>query len=189
MKTKLVALILCLCSLTAWAADGASGNEGQPVSGGLTTIAALDVPRYMGTWYEIAKFPNWFQRKCAGSTRAEYSLNNEGGVQVINRCRLASGEMIEAIGQARQIGPATSPKLAVRFAPDWLSFLPFVWGDYWVIDLDAQYRLVAVSEPNREYLWILARTPQVDAREYQELLARLAQKGFDLRRLEVTRQD
>jgi len=143
----------------------------------------------MGTWYEIAKFPNWFQRKCAGGTQAEYSLKNDGMVQVINRCRLESGEMIEAIGAARQIGPATSPRLEVRFAPAWLSFLPFVWGDYWVIDIDENYQLVAVSEPKKEYLWILARTPNIDPDDYKNLLARLSQKGFDLRRLEVTRQD
>lgn len=97
--------------------------------------------------------------------------------------------MIEAIGAARQIGPATSARLEVRFAPEWLSFLPFVWGDYWVIDLDEHYRLVAVSEPKKEYLWILSRTPHVDPNDYKNLLARLVHKGFDLRKLEVTKQD
>jgi apolipoprotein D and lipocalin family protein len=97
--------------------------------------------------------------------------------------------MIEAIGAARQIGNATSPKLEVRFAPEWLSFLPLVWGDYWVIDLDEHYQLVAVSEPKKEYLWILARTPNIDPNAYKNLLARLKQKGFDLRKLEVTKQD
>ena len=87
----------------------------------LQTIAALDVPRYMGTWYEIAKFPNWFQKKCIGATRAEYRQLQDGSVQVINRCRLDNGEMSEVIGKARQVGLATSPKLKVRFAADWLS--------------------------------------------------------------------
>ena len=71
----------------------------------------------------------------------------------------------------------------MRFAPAWLSFLPFVWGDYWVLDLDPDYRLVAVGEPSREYLWILSRTPTVDARAYSELLERLAARGFDVDRL------
>ncbi|UCV09688.1 lipocalin family protein [Dechloromonas denitrificans] len=189
MKTTLLAVLFCLCPLTAVAGDAAPENDRLPAHSALSTIAALDVPRYMGTWFEIAKFPNWFQKKCTGGTKAEYSLKNDGMVQVINRCRAEGGETIEAIGAARQIGPATSPKLEVRFAPEWLSFLPFVWGDYWVIDLDERYQLVAVSEPKKEYLWILARTPNIDPNDYKNLLARLRQKGFDLRKLEVTKQD
>jgi len=110
-------------------------------------------------------------------------------VQVRNRCVTADGQTTEALGAARQVGPSNSPKLEVRFAPAWLSFLPMVWGDYWVIDLDPQYQLVAVSEPQREYLWVLSRTPQVNAAAYQALLARLAQQGFDLRRLELSPQE
>lgn len=184
-----VFLLSCLCSLTAVAGDSAPASSRQPTDGALHTIPALDVPRYMGTWYEIAKYPNWFQRKCAGWTRADYSLEKDGTVQVINRCRLENGEIQVAVGTARQTGPTTSPKLEVRFAPAWLSFLPFVWGDYWVIDLDEHYQLVAVSEPEKEYLWILARTPAIAPDAYQSLLTRLSQQGFDIRRLEATRQD
>lgn len=154
----------------------------------LTTIASLDVQRYMGTWYEIAKYPNRFQRQCISHTSANYRLREDGKVVVTNSCRNASGQMEQAVGLARQLGPADSPRLQVRFAPAWLSFLPFVWGDYWVIDLDPAYQLVAVSEPKREYLWILARRPAVDKATYEALLARLAQRGFDLSRLEPTRQ-
>lgn len=152
----------------------------------LATITALDVPRYMGRWYEIAKYPNWFQKKCVGDTRADYSLAPEGGVQVINRCRLENGDWNEATGLARQVGDPTSPKLQVRFAPAWLSFIPAVWGDYWVIDLDPAYRLVAVSEPRREYLWVLAREPVVSDDALGALLQRLRQQGFDTGKLEMT---
>lgn len=152
----------------------------------LATIAALDVPRYMGRWYEIAKFPNWFQKKCVGDTSAEYSLRPDGGVQVINRCRMENGEWNEAIGDARQVGGPTSPKLEVRFAPAWLSFIPAVWGDYWVIDLDPAYQLVAISEPQREYLWVLSRNPQVGMDVFDALLQRLRLLGFDPRKLEPT---
>lgn len=154
----------------------------------LAAIAVLDVPRYMGTWYEIAKYPNRFQKKCAGFTSAEYRLKSDGKVQVINRCQLAEGGISEAIGIARQIGTATSPKLKVSFAPAWLSFIPAVWGNYWVIDLDDDYRLAAVSEPNREYLWVLSRTPKVNQASYDALLGRLANKGFDVQKLELTKQ-
>jgi apolipoprotein D and lipocalin family protein len=152
----------------------------------LATIASLDIPRYMGRWYEIAKFPNWFQKKCVGDTRAEYSLKPGSGVQVINRCRMENGEWNEAVGAARQIGVPTSPKLEVRFAPAWLSFIPAVWGDYWVIDLDPAYQLVAISEPRREYLWVLSRNPKVSMDAYDALLQRLRLLGFDTRKLETT---
>jgi apolipoprotein D and lipocalin family protein len=153
------------------------------------TIASLDVPRYMGTWFELAKFPNVFQRKCVSNTRAVYTLNVDNTVQVLNRCRIQDGSTIEALGQAKQMGNATSPVLKVRFAPEWLGWLPLVWGDYWVIDLDDQYQLAAVSDAKREYLWVLSRSPKIDQTRYAALLQRLKQQGFDVDKLQVTPQD
>ncbi|AXS80872.1 lipocalin family protein [Dechloromonas sp. HYN0024] len=189
MKNSLLATVLCLGVLSTMANGSAADNEPPGSSNAVRTIPSLDVARYMGTWYEIAKYPNWFQKKCTGGTRADYSPMSDGRVKVINRCRIAGGDMTEAIGVARQVGPTTSAKLEVRFAPAWLSFLPFVWGDYWVIELDDDYQLVAVSEPKREYLWILSRTPKVDPVSYSALLTKLRQKAFDLHKLEVTQQD
>lgn len=154
----------------------------------LESIPSLDLTRYLGRWYEIAKFPNWFQRKCVADTSAHYSILSAGRVRVTNRCRLESGKMDEALGVARQTGSETSSRLEVRFAPDWLAFLPLVWGNYWVIDLDPEYQLVAISEPKREYLWILSRTPRVEPGRYARLLERLKLQGLDLDRLETTRQ-
>jgi apolipoprotein D and lipocalin family protein len=142
----------------------------------------------MGTWYEIAKFPNWFQRKCVANTKAEYSIRPDGNLKVLNSCKTASGEVTDAEGVAKQIGAKDSPKLLVRFAPAWLSFLPMVWGDYWVIDLDPQYQVAAVSDPKREYLWVLSRTPQLNQKTYEELLQRLKAQQFDVRKLELTTQ-
>ena len=92
-----------------------------------------------------------------------------------------------ALGLARQIGGTQSARLEVRFAPAWLSWLPWVWGDYWIVDLDDRYDLVAVSEPSREYLWILSRSPVVDPSRYAALLARLSAMGLDTGRLEKTK--
>lgn len=181
MKTSLIAPFLIVLSVHAGAADAPA----QP----LATIATLDVPRYMGTWYEIAKFPNRFQKICTGFTKATYSSLADGTLQVVNRCRTDNGTTDEAIGAARQVGRPDSPKLKVRFAPAILSFLPMVWGNYWVIDLDSGYRLAAVSEPKREYLWILARTPRVDKASYDALVARLAAQGLDVSKLVPTRQE
>jgi apolipoprotein D and lipocalin family protein len=169
--------------VTIWLGAGACAAapaEPEP----LKTVPTLDVGRYMGTWYEIAKYPNSFQKKCARSTQATYSLQADGRVQVLNRCQTAKGEWSEAMGAARQIGGPTSAQLKVRFAPAWLSFLPLVWGDYWIIDLDPDYQWVLVSEPEREYLWILSRTPQLPATTYQALLSKLDKLGFDLKRIE-----
>ena len=160
-----------------------------PAAQPLPTVPAVDLPRYLGTWFEIAKFPNWFQRKCVANTRAEYSLRSDGSLQVTNRCKMASGKVDEAIGMARQIGSASSPKLQVRFAPDWLSLIPAVWGDYWVIALDENYQWVAVSEPGRDYLWVLSRTPRMEPQTYADLMLRLSGLGLDVQKLELTAQD
>ena len=160
-----------------------------PAAQPLPTVPAVDLPRYLGTWFEIAKFPNWFQRKCVANTRAEYSLRSDGSLQVTNRCKMASGKADEAIGMARQIGSASSPKLQVRFAPDWLSLIPAVWGDYWVIALDENYQWVAVSEPGRDYLWVLSRTPRMEPQTYADLMLRLSGLGLDVQKLELTAQD
>lgn len=183
IKGTLLASVV-LVGMKAWAAS----NEANPRSD-LATIPALDLPRYLGEWYEIAKFPNRFQRKCTGNTKAIYSALPDGRVQVENRCRLADGSDNVVVGVARQIGAADSPRLKVRFAPAIVSFIPMVWGDYWVIDLDRDYSLVAVSEPKREYLWILSRTPTVSKPAYDALVARLSGQGLDVRKLVRTPQE
>lgn len=183
MKYTLAATALALSVTFSHAADVSAPSP--PV---LTPIASLDVARYMGDWYELAKFPNRFQKQCVSDTRAQYNAQPDGTVQVINRCRQANGEMTQAVGAARQIGEKNSPKLQVRFAPAWLSFISAVWGDYWVIDIDPAYQLVAVSEPKREYLWILSRVSKADPAAYEALLGRLTRMGFDLNRLEVSKQ-
>ena len=154
----------------------------------VTPIATLDVPRYMGTWYEIAKFPNRFQAKCVAHTRARYLAQPNATVQVLNSCETADGSTMDALGLARQPDGPSSPKLQVRFAPAWLSWLPMVWGDYWVIDLDADYQLAAVSDSQREFLWVLSRTPHVPAKTYDALLERLKAQHFDVSKLERTLQ-
>ncbi len=167
---------------------GSSQAIAQQGDQAVKTVASLDVPRYLGTWYEISKFPNWFQKKCVSNTKAVYTAKPDGNLRVLNSCKTAGGEISEAEGLARQIGAKDSSKLEVRFAPEWLSFLPLVWGDYWVIDLDSQYQVAAVSDPRREYLWVLSRTPQLDPKVYADLLQRLKQQQFDIQKLELTSQ-
>ncbi len=176
LRNILPAMLLSFMTPLGWA---------QPPDA-LQTIHQLDVSRYLGRWYEIAKFPNQFQKKCVSDTSAEYSLLANGQISVLNQCRLADGTLQIAEGLARQTGGPQSAKLEVRFAPAWLSFLPFVWGNYWVIDLDERYELAAVSEPTRQYLWILSRKPTVDASRYAALLHRLTGMGLDVQQLETS---
>lgn len=150
----------------------------------LEVVPSVDLPRYMGTWHEIARLPNWFQKKCTGETTATYSLLDNGDIKVVNRCRSENGEFREAEGRAKRAdkhGPNT--KLKVRFAPPVLSLLPFVWGNYWIIDLAEDYSYVAVGEPGRKYLWILARTPDMDETVLQGVLERVQAQGYDLSNL------
>lgn len=160
----------------------------------LVPVAQLDVARYMGTWYQVALYPNRFQAQCARNTTATYRLLADNTLEVVNRCVRADGTADRATGQARPTGvlqggvlaPAT---LQVRFAPAWLSWLPWVWGNYWVVQLADDYRYAVISEPARDYLWVLSRKPQLDAADEAVILARLQAQGFDTAKLQRSPQD
>ena len=146
------------------------------------TVDDVDLDRYLGDWFEIARFPNTFQRTCAGDVRASYARRADGRIDVINRCRTADG-FVEARGVARVIDARTRAKLKVRFAPALLSFLPFVWGDYWILGLADDYSWAVVGSPDRRYLWILARTPVLDTERFASALRAARDNGFDTERL------
>jgi apolipoprotein D and lipocalin family protein len=120
---------------------------------------------------------------------ATYTLLEDGSIKVVNRCQKENGAVTEAEGQAKRASEnGLSAKLKVRFAPKLLSFLPFVWGDYWIIVLAPDYSYAVVGEPNRKYLWILSRTPSMDKAVIQDVLGQIKQKGYDLNGLIRTRQ-
>ena len=146
----------------------------------LPTQDWVEPARYVGRWYEIARLPNRFQDQCAGDVAANYTLRDDGRFTVVNECRTREGGVDRAEGVARRAdreGPAS--RLKVRFAPAWLSFLPWVWGDYWILELDREYRFALVGEPSRKYLWILARNPVMDPADFDRLVARAGGLGFD----------
>lgn len=147
-------------------------------------VAHVELARYAGRWHEIARFPNRFQAKCAGETTADYELLADGGIRVVNACRRADGKITRVEGRARlaRSGGPTSV-LKVRFAPRFLSFLPFVWGDYWILDLTEDYGAALVGSPDRVYLWVLARSPVLDERTYHRLVSAAKAQGFDVSRL------
>jgi apolipoprotein D and lipocalin family protein len=179
----LIALVLAFGVSWASAAPPPGRGEVHPVR----TVEAVDLDRYAGDWFEIARYPNRFQRGCAGDVTASYSRRDDGRIDVSNRCRTADGA-ISAHGIARVADRKTRAKLKVRFAPGFLSFLPFVWGDYWVIGLGEDYSWAVVGSPDRKYLWILSRTPVLDPASYADALEAAHANGFDPDRLVKTSQ-
>ena len=149
----------------------------------LKVVPHVDLQSYLGTWYEIARFPNSFQKDCVGTT-AEYSLRSDGIIKVVNRCHLKTldGAIDEAVGKATVADKLSNAKLKVQF------FWPFK-GDYWIIDLGENYQYAVVSEPKRKFLWILSRTPQMESWQFQEITSRLLEHGFNLDKLIITPQE
>jgi apolipoprotein D and lipocalin family protein len=160
--------------LIAGCATSATARRGLPP---LRTVARVDLKRYLGTWYEIAAFPQRFQKGCTAST-ATYALRPDGRIAVTNRCRLKTVDGREKVarGIARVVDRSTNARLKVSF------FRPF-WGDYWIIDLGAQYEYAVVGHPGRDYLWILSRTPTMDPEVYLAIVKRLADQAYDVTRL------
>jgi len=148
----------------------------------LAVVDRVELTRYMGRWYEIAKYPTRFEKGCHGAT-ADYTLRPDGKVDVVNRCRKGSmtGKEDVAKGVARPVDSQTNAKFKVMF--QW----PFE-GDYWVIDLDPEYRWAVVGEPSRKYLWILSRTPTMSEPDYNGIVSRLPAKSYDPARLEKMAQ-
>jgi len=142
----------------------------------LQTVERVDLNRYLGTWYEIARYPNSFQQGCLGS-RAVYSLRDDGDIRVLNSCRdKDSGEERIAVGRAWVVDPPVNSRLQVSF------FWPFR-GDYWIIDLGRDYEYALVGTPNRKYLWLLSRTPQMAPVLYDALMQKAEKQGFERARL------
>jgi apolipoprotein D and lipocalin family protein len=172
MNQTLSALLLLLLAVSL------AGKGANPVA----TVRSVDLQRYLGTWYQLAYFPNSFQPRDCGLTVARYSLDKKKNIVVDNTCyEDAAGTKVkrQATGKAKTVD-ATNSKLKVTF------FWPF-YGDYWIVKLDEQnYTYSVVSDPKRKYLWILTRTPEVDRKLYQDLTAWLQRNGWDTSRLVVT---
>lgn len=148
----------------------------------LEVVDSVDLDRYLGRWYEIASYPAWFQKNCTAVT-ADYSLRDDGLIEVVNSCRKGSldGKLKQVKGRAKVVDTETNAKLKVSF------FGPF-WGPYWIIDLDPEYQWVVVGGPKRKYLWILSRAPQMDDALYADIVSRLPAKGYDPAGLNKTLQ-
>jgi apolipoprotein D and lipocalin family protein len=147
-------------------------------------VPSLDLARYAGTWHEIAHLPMFFQRKCVSDITAVYTPLKDGTLRVENSCRDKDGDLETATGTARSV-TGRSGALEVRFAPRWLSWAPVAWGDYWVVEIDPDYRWAVVGGGSREHLWILSRTPTMDRELFEDLRKRTIARGYDLSELVI----
>ena len=151
------------------------------------TVPSLDLHRYLGLWYEIARLPERHEPADYIDITATYSLNPNGTVRVDNRALNGEGEPEQAVGEATVVEGSGNAKLDVTLMPDGLKWIPFTTGDYWVLRVDDDYQTALVGTPNRKYLWLLARTPTIDATTRQSFLATAVQEGYDLAELITAR--
>uniref|UniRef100_A0A915E2F3 Lipocalin/cytosolic fatty-acid binding domain-containing protein n=1 Tax=Ditylenchus dipsaci TaxID=166011 RepID=A0A915E2F3_9BILA len=175
---------LCFVLLGLISASAASNSSAMPV----TTVSSINLTQYMGKWYEIARLPNRFQKESEGSVVwANYFLNADGTVNVHNAVDYKDGTNQSVDGVGRCPDPKNYPaQLEVTFVPSWLRWIPFVWGKYWVIGLDTDYKWSVVGHPSRSYFWILAREPKLANSTFEQAKANATSMGYDLSNLIIT---
>lgn len=178
MKRRPLLPLSCLALCAAALPQASSAAE--PVR----SVPELDVSRYAGQWYGIAHLPTTFHEDCAGDIATRYSLEGGGRLGVLNTCTTVDGGTKSVQGVARLVEDHPG-RLETRFAPDWLSWLPWAWADHWVIALDPEYEWAMVGEPDREVLWILAREPTMERARFEALRAHAEAMGYDLSALVV----
>ncbi len=178
-NTAFATVAFSLCVLLSACAGPASFDPSKAPP----AVARVELDRYQGTWYEIARLPMWFQRDCLRS-QATYGLLESGEVSVLNECDTVSGGKESIRGRARSVDAQTNAKLEVRFDNWFAVFIPSQpQGNYWVLYLDEAYTTVIVGTPDRENLWIMARTPELDEARYTKLVATARGLGFDTEKL------
>jgi apolipoprotein D and lipocalin family protein len=184
MKTSVLMLSLLL-SLQVMAASAVLGVS-DSIPAEVKVVDTVDLNRYIGKWYEIASIPVWFQKSCDSGSTAEYSLTAKGEIIVVNRCCTKEGTVKEANGRAWIVEKSCPAKLKVGFFSV-LGFFPFK-GDYWIIDLDPDYRYVVIGHPTRTLGWILSRTPALPPETLKGIADRLTHNGYNFSDFKMTNQ-
>lgn len=173
-KTKSWLKKLTLLSVILSAGAWVTAHAQKP----MPTIAQVDLGKYLGVWYEIARKPMYFQDQCAKNVQAVYTLNVNGNVSVENSCVNQDGHIEQAQGEAYVVNAPHNSKLRVSFLPESLRWLPVGRGDYWILKLDANYQTVLVGEPKRKYMWVLSREPHLSDEVLQEYLKYAQSLGY-----------
>ena len=158
----------CFCSV-----------HGQSLSE-IETVENLNIGKYLGVWHQIALIPNYFQKDCVDDTQAEYEVLSDDSITILNSCLSLGGERLLAAGIGRATGePRNFARLKVSFAPKWLAWIPFVWGDYWILSIDDEYNSVLIGSPDRRYLWILSRQKFIQKEIFADYLEKAKKNEFD----------
>lgn len=147
-------------------------------------VNAVNLERYAGQWHEIAHLPMFFQRKCVDHITATYTPNADGTIKVHNACRSKEGSVEASDGVARKV-PGQAGALKVRFAPAWLTWIPAVWADYWIVELAPDYQWAVVGGPSKRYLWVLSRTPSMERKLFEQIRVRASQRGYPVHKLVI----
>ena len=183
MKNRItsILIVLIIFGIKAFPQPDNSENKNN-----VKTVSFVDLKKYAGKWFEIAKIPNRFQKGCVRNTTAEYKLREDGDIDVINKCIEEDGSVNEAEGLAKVVDEKTNSKLEVSF----VSIFGFhlFWGDYWIIGLDKNYEYAVVGHPERKYGWILSRTPKLSEEKLNEAFDILKETGYDSAKFEMSRQ-
>lgn len=146
----------------------------------IETVENLNIGKYLGVWHQIALIPNYFQKDCADDTQAEYEVLSDDSITILNSCLSLDGERLLAAGIGRATGePRNFARLKVSFAPKWLAWIPFVWGDYWILSIDDEYNSVLIGSPDRRYLWILSRQKFIQKEIFADYLEKAKKNEFD----------
>ena len=154
----------------------------------LQTVDKVQLDRYLGVWYEIARKPMYFENKCSRDITATYTLNENGNVSVTNRCLSKDGQLQQSIGEAFVHNAPFNTKLKVSFLPEAIRWLSVARGDYWILKIDDDYQTVLVGEPRRKYMWVLSRSAQPDQAVVNEYLEYAKSVGYNLTDLIHTKQ-
>ena len=146
----------------------------------LVAAEKVELDKYLGVWYEVARKPMYFERKCIYDITATYTLNENGNIVVDNKCYDSQGNLQRSVGEAFISNAPFNSKLSVSFLPEGVRWIPVGRGDYWILKLDDDYQTVLVGEPKRKYLWILSRTPQLKKEQIHEYLNYAKSQGYNV---------
>lgn len=180
LSRDLLAGLALVAVVVAWSAATAA----RPVR----PVEQLDLQRYAGTWYEVARVPNGLQKRCVADATATYRPLADGSLRIVQRCREADDQWGVRVGHAMPRGDSSAARMKVNYLPAWLAWWPSAHEHHWVVLLDEDYRYAVVSDPDRRRLWILSRTPSLDVTTYQDVVARLRLLKYPVERLVATPQ-
>ena len=183
MKKIIFTILMLMCVFSAVRNISAQVKE-KPA-----TVQSVDLNKYAGLWYEIARYPDKFQEQCSSDVTTEYILEKDGDFTVINKCKNNKGVVDDIKGKMRVVDKKTNAVLEIRFSSKRLLVLPKDWQDYWILDLGKDYEYALIGSPDRKLLYVLSRTPQLDGEKYESMMKIAKQQGFIPDKLIKTRQN